>query len=102
MIVKPVLPIIAGFIAMCLPVFPHLIALLLPILALLVPIARRLLPGACLATGKPIMESVPALFGSSGGELARPALRQARQWGRGGTHRGGQPRRRHGPCHRRR
>ena len=61
MIVKPVLPIIAGLVAVLLPVFANLVAVLLPILSRLVPVARGLLAGAVFA-GNTIVEGVSALF----------------------------------------
>jgi len=73
-IVKPVLPVVAGLIAMLLPVIADIIAVLLPVVADLVPVARGQLTRTVFA-GELILESVAALIGRAvGGQLARSAL----------------------------
>jgi hypothetical protein len=82
-----------------LPIFANLIAFLLPILALLTPVARGLLTGAPLATGKLILKSITALFRRPiGRRLAgtRSALAQTRQRGWALTNSVGKPGARYG------
>jgi hypothetical protein len=87
MIVKPILPVIAGLITMLLPIFADVVAVLLPILPDLIPVARGKLAGPVLTerpvlTGKPVVKGLATLIG---GKLAdaRSAITQARQ--RAGT-----------------
>jgi hypothetical protein len=80
MVIKPVLPIVPGLIAMLLPVLADLVAAILPVLSNLAPIPRRQLTGV-LPAGKLVAQGVTPLFGSPGRELAdpRPLVTQTRQ-----------------------
>ena len=66
---------------MLLPVFANLVALLLPILSRLVPVARGLLAGAVFA-GNTIVEGVSALFRRPVGQLVGAWPPVAQTWQR--------------------
>jgi hypothetical protein len=76
-IVEPVLPVIAGLVAMILPILANLVALALPILAHLAPVPRRKLarpvfssePISGQAVAKPV---TPILKRTVGGKLTDP------------------------------
>jgi hypothetical protein len=83
-IVKPVLPVVAGLVAMVLPVLADLVAALLPILANLIPVPRGQLVRPTFSR-QPVLERLPPLLGGTiRGELADPGspVAQPRQRGR--------------------
>jgi hypothetical protein len=80
MIAKPVVPVLAGLVAMLLPVLADLVAVLLPILPHLVPVTPRLVRTGF--ASHPVAQGVPPVPDSGiGGELAGPAalVAEARQ-----------------------